>query len=264
MIISNTTAPSASKPPSKQVEPKDELHLDQIPVSADTFTAGAVGAGAGLVDGLLKAPSVAWETLENTWQSEEIGPSLKPLALLASPVVAAVNTIAAPIWGAGKFAEELSENHPPGEGIDKTAQLTKGAFQAGEFSSADLAIEKLEAMGDSKLEPGELPADIPLTKPVFALAGGVLSSAVGGALGLAVGLKSAFFQASEQVAEATLKEDLTLAERIGLLADAPIAAAGSVVSNTVLGLRLGIQEASDKPWAYGGGNPMDRTAGYFF
>lgn len=193
--------------------------------AANSITGFAVGAVSGALDGVLKAPLVAYEIAENVIQAETIGPNLKVLGTLAAPIGGALSAVASPFVQAFKDAGAMGRS-----GYDPNSPLsTNGSngYANKKFSDENPSfssgiMQDLEAFGARKLGEGQKPYDVPILSPIFSVIGGVVSGAISGVTGLVGGLAAGLLTTTKEIGGAVFGSNQTIGQRAGRLAASPL------------------------------------------
>lgn len=273
-----TAAPKAapkatSEAKAKEQAPKEyELKSDMYDVAdryndsrraANTLTGFAVGAFTGAVDGVVKAPVVAYEIIENVIQAETIGPNLKVIATLASPLGGALSAVASPFVQAFTDASAMRR---AGNDVDGplTANGSNGyadakfAPESRGFSSE--MIQRLEELGAKKLGEGEKPYDVPILSPVFSIVGGVVSGAISGVTGLIGGLAAGLLTTGKEAAGALFGSNQTIGQRVGRLAASPLHTVAIPYGLVKEGLKESVPRGFVDGWKHGPVKPVVDSA----
>ncbi len=272
--VAQRVAPQAtSEVKTKEQAPKEyELKSDMYDVAdryndsrraANTLTGFAVGAFSGAVDGVVKAPVVAYEIIENVIQAETIGPNLKVLASLAAPIGGALSAIASPIAQAFTDAAAMRRAGNSAEG-PLTANGSNGyadkKFDAESRGFSSQLIHRLEELGAEKLGEGEKPYDVPILSPVFSIVGGVVSGAISGVAGLMGGLAAGLLTTGKEAAGALFGSNQTIGQRVGRLAAAPLHTVAIPYGLVKEGLKESVPRGFVDGWKHGPVKPIVDTA----
>lgn len=230
--------------------------------TADSLTAFAFGAATGAVDGLLKAPLVAWEIAENVVQAETIGPNLKVLGTLAALPGGALTAVASPFVQAFKDSVMMRRAHREQDGplsADASTAYISKKFSPENPSFSSGVVQSLEEFGAKKLGEGEKPFDVPLLSPVFSIVGGVVSGAISGVVGLVGGLAAGLLTTGKEAAGAVFGKDQTFKERAGRLATAPLHTVAIPYGLVKEGLKESVPRGFADGWKHGPVKPLVET-----
>ncbi len=252
----------------KEYEVKQDLYdvADRYSDSRDIangVTGMAVGAFTGAVDGIIKAPFVAYEIAENLIQAETIGPNLKVLGTIAAPIGGALSAIASPVVQAFKDARAMGK---AGENYDAPLSTNgSNGYAAKKFSDESPSfssgiMQDLEEFGGKKLEEGENPYDVPILSPVFSVVGGVVSGAISGVCGLVGGLAAGMLTTGKELAGAAFGSDQTLGQRIGRAATSPLHTVAIPYGLIKEGLKESVPRGFVDGWKHGPVKPVVDTA----
>ena len=230
---------------------------------ANSVTGFAVGAVSGALDGVVKAPFVAWEIAENVIQAETIGPNLKVLGTIAAPIGGALSAIASPVVQAFRDAGAMGRS-----GYDENSPLSvngsngyadkKFSAESPSFSSG--IMKDLEAFGDKKLEDGEKPYDVPILSPIFSVVGGVVSGAISGVTGLVGGLAAGLLTTTKEIGGAIFGSNQTIGKRVGRMAAAPLHSVAIPYGLVKEGLKESVPRGFVDGWKHGPIKPVVDTA----
>lgn len=265
-------ATSEAKP--QEDAPKEyELKTDMYDVAdryndtrgaANVITGFAMGAVTGAIDGVVKAPFVAYEIAENLIQAETIGPNLKVLGTLAAPLGGALSAIASPVVAAFRDAGAM---HRAGS-RDYNQPLTKDGsvgYAATKFSPENKGLSseimaRLEELGAEKLKDGEKPYDVPILSPIFSIVGGVVSGAISGVTGLVGGLAAGLLTTGKEAVGALFGSNQTIGQRVGRLAASPLHTVAIPYGLVKEGLKESVPRGFVDGWKYGPVKPVVDTA----
>lgn len=231
--------------------------------AANGIAAFSFGAVSGAVDGLVKAPLVAYEIAENVIQAETIGPNLKVLGTLAALPGAALSAVVSPFVQAFKDSRMVSNAHYEQAGplkSDASAAYIEKKFSAENPSFSSGIIQDLEDFGAKKLGEGEKPTDVPILSPVFSVIGGVVSGAISGIAGLVGGLAAGLLTTTKEAGGAIFGGDQTLKQRVGRLATAPLHTVAIPYGLVKEGLKESVPRGFVDGWNHGPIKPVIDTA----
>ncbi len=261
----NVGAAKAAEAPKKELRIKrDTDHVaDRYDDSRD-FGNGAAGlvTGAALEGGIaaLRSPRLSWEIAENLWQAETLGPNIKFLGTLAAIPAAALNIVAAPLYGAFKGANQAIQAGREVKDVlpkDSAAEYTNTRFNGDKEDNLSLTgrwIDGLEELGSKKLEPGEKKFDIPVLSPVFSIVGGVVSGGISGIVGLLAGVGAGLLTAGKE-AVSGIKEG-----KVGRVMAAPLHAVAIPYGLVKEGLKESVPRGFADGWKHGPLKPVVDTA----
>lgn len=274
LIAAQKVAPQvASEVKAKEQAPKEyELKSDMYDVAdryndsrgaANVLTGFAVGAFTGAVDGIVKAPVVAYEIIENVIQAETIGPNLKVIASLAAPLGGALSAVASPVvqafTDAGAMRRSGRDFDGPLTGNGSNGYADKKFDKETQGFSSDL-IQQLEKFGAKKLEEGEKPYDVPILSPIFSVVGGVVSGAISGVTGLLGGFAAGLLTTGKEAAGALFGSGQTIGQRAGRLAASPLHAVAIPYGLVKEGLKESVPRGFVDGWKHGPVKPVVDTA----
>lgn len=261
----NVGASRAAEAPKKELHIKrDSDHVaDRFDDSRDFGNAAAgLVTGAALEGGIaaLRSPRLSWEIAESLWQAETLGPNIKLLGTLAAVPAAALNIVAAPLYGAFKGASQALQAGREVKDVlpkDAAAEYTNTRFNGDKEDTQSLTgrwMESLEELGSKKLEAGEKKFDIPVLSPVFSIIGGVVSGGISGVVGLVAGLGAGLLTAGKE-AVSGVKEG-----KIGRVLAAPLHAVAIPYGLVKEGLKESIPRGFSDGWKHGPLKPVVDTA----
>lgn len=261
----NVGAAKTAEAPKKELRVKrDSDHIaDRFDDSRDFGNAAAgLMTGAALEGGIaaLGSPRLSWEIAENLWQAETLGPNIKFLGTLAAVPAAALNIVAAPLYGAFKGASQALQAGREVKDVlpkDSAAEYTNTRFNGDKEDTQSLTgrwMESLEELGSKKLEPGEKKFDIPVLSPVFSIIGGVISGGISGVVGLVAGLGAGLLTAGKE-AVAGAKEG-----KIGRVLASPLFVGAVPYGMLKAGLSESVPRGFADGWKHGPLKPIVDTA----
>jgi hypothetical protein len=231
--------------------------------AANSVTGFAIGAFTGAIDGIVKAPFVAYEIAENLIQAETIGPNLKVLGTIAAPIGGALSAIASPIVQAFRDAGAMNNG-----GYDENSPLTKNGsndYAKAKFSDDNPSfssgiMKDLEEFGAKKLGEGEKPYDVPILSPFFSVIGGVVSGAISGVVGLVGGMAAGMLTTTKEIGGAIFGKNQTIGQRIGRAATSPLHTLAIPYGLVKEGLKESVPRGFVDGWKHGPVKPVVDTA----
>lgn len=282
MNITSSLSPGAQRIQAKaapaeeqkqQQEPKEYVIKEDMYDVADRYsdtrqmangiTGFAVGAVTGAFDGIMNAIPVTWEIAENVVQAETIGPNLKVLGVLASPIGGALSAVASPFVGAFKDGSSMvrhGENYPQPLAKNGSNGYADAKFDPKNPSFSSGIMESLEEFGAEKLGEGEKPFDVPILSPVFSVVGGVVSGAISGVAGLVGGLAAGLLTTVKEAGGAVFGSNQTIGKRIGRLATSPLYTVTIPYGLVKEGLKESVPRGFADGWKHGPIKPVVDTA----
>jgi hypothetical protein len=243
--------PPAAREPEKTITQKIvDTTVDKTLAGTDRVASSLAGLGTGVASyatALPGAVSHGARSIVNLYSSETIGPNIKVLATVASPVLAALAVAGAGLGlvvsaGAGAvIGFSAHDKEKPREfTIDKGVGNTWNSVRKEVREGTELWVKDSQEIKDKKLAPGEDPWDIPLPpfgRTAKTIAATVAGVAVGGVGGVATALMTTARGAWGGVKQAF----------DGFSAANLLAGAGTIVASPVTGLVHGLSKVVTTP-----------------
>ena len=226
--------------------------VDKTLAGTDRVVGTIAGFGSSTVSYLTKLPSLALhgtESAVNLYQAEVIGPNIKVIAALATPLIVAAGVVGAGIGlvvsalaGAGRgfmaHDSEKPRDFTIGKAVDNTWTRVR---QSMDEMSTDMVSASREVKA-RKLAEGEDPWDIPL--PPFGRTAKTIAATVAGVVIGAVGGVATAFAVTGKEAWGGLKQAVT---KFG--SSDSLAGLASVVGSPVTGVLHGASKVFTTPVA---------------
>ena len=209
MQIQTSRPAPAPRQPEKTITQKIvDTTVDKTLAGTDRVASSIGGLGTGVasyVSSLPEAFTDGARSIANLYQAETIGPNIKVVAALASPVLAGLAVAGAGLGlvvsaGAGALTGLMAHDkeNPREFTIDKAVAKTWNSVRHNVDEVSDMWVEESQQIKDKKLAPGEDPWDLPL--PPFGRTAKTIAATVSGlAIGGIGGLATAFITTAQGV-----------------------------------------------------------------
>jgi len=246
-----TAQPPAAREPEKTITQKIvDTTVDKTLAGTDRVASSLAGLGTGAASYFTTLPGVVSDgarSIANLYQSETIGPNIKVLATIASPVIAGLAVAGAGLGlvvsaSAGAYIGLTAhDKEKPREfTIDKAVGNSWNTVRKEVDEATNLWVEDSKEIKDRKLAPGEDPWDIPLPpfgRTAKTIAATVAGLAVGGIGGVATTLMT-----TARGAWSGVKQAFDGFSPANLLAGV-----GTIVASPVTGLVHGVSKVFTTP-----------------